>query len=549
MSKSREGHSGETFHQEYIASLRYRNDLPPPEMPPKLLDIPHEGLARFLTPGYAANLARREEPNIDVDAEGGMPIDLVGIPGLHLGDESGKYHFIYDCFSWLMNSCVAIMTPENPPPLHPIDVQLMMTPEQLRNPAPKDPRVSFLRRTQYISGSTRAPVNPGAPVPKPRPRQPAKPTVSHDDPVYIKKYIQKGFDIAYPKSKHVGEDTPDKIKGHAPTKAEHDAWARPVHPDNPKLQPVRSSPMIPDLDGFTDPGGFVQFKFDKPPIPGDVSKSDKRMDVSILYPSEPDERIGQEHATKASLHKTNPDLYPDPGPLPYNYDLYLPEKEATKNILASLSQSNPNRDDPNLYTHEGSDGAKYHRYDRIRTHATSSQSLSLGDKQTDIALVLHDPGTLKDSEREIAPQKQKGAYYYPILGKTRLTQRRTGAIARAGLTPNNSQGAEERIDQLHLVVRDPDEAESYKRALHRAAIDPKFGRTMPPPPTVPEEPEGQESGNRENAEGEENTGGEENAEGEENAKGEENASADNGRSPDNQPAEETDHEKDRTGDE
>jgi RNA polymerase II-associated factor 1 len=89
-SKSKEGQSSGGFHQEYIASLRYRNDLPPPEMPPKFLDIPHEGLSRFLTPGFASNLARREEPNVDVDAEGGMPIDLVGIPGLHLGDESGK---------------------------------------------------------------------------------------------------------------------------------------------------------------------------------------------------------------------------------------------------------------------------------------------------------------------------------------------------------------------------------------------------------------------------------------------------------------------------
>lgn len=89
MSKGKETRPSEGFHQEYIASLRYRNDLPPPEMPPKFLDIPHEGLQRFLAPGYASNMARREEPGIDVDAEGGMPIDLVGIPGLHLGDESG----------------------------------------------------------------------------------------------------------------------------------------------------------------------------------------------------------------------------------------------------------------------------------------------------------------------------------------------------------------------------------------------------------------------------------------------------------------------------
>lgn len=87
--KNKEGQSSGTFHQEYIASLRYRNDLPPPEMPPKLLDIPHAGLERMITPGFASNIARREEPNIDVDAEGGMPIDLVGLPGLHLGNDSG----------------------------------------------------------------------------------------------------------------------------------------------------------------------------------------------------------------------------------------------------------------------------------------------------------------------------------------------------------------------------------------------------------------------------------------------------------------------------
>lgn len=87
--KDKEGQSSGTFHQEYIASLRYRNDLPPPEMPPKLLDIPHAGLERMVTPGFASNIVRREEPNVDVDAEGGMPIDLVGIPGLHLGNDSG----------------------------------------------------------------------------------------------------------------------------------------------------------------------------------------------------------------------------------------------------------------------------------------------------------------------------------------------------------------------------------------------------------------------------------------------------------------------------
>ena len=72
-----------------VVSVRYRNDLPPPPMPPKLLDIDTGGLAQYLTTSFASGIARREEPNIEVDAEGGMPIDMIGIPGYFLGDESG----------------------------------------------------------------------------------------------------------------------------------------------------------------------------------------------------------------------------------------------------------------------------------------------------------------------------------------------------------------------------------------------------------------------------------------------------------------------------
>ena len=77
------------FKQDMVVSTRYRNDLPPPPMPPKLLNIDTGGVEQYLTPGFAAAIARREEPNIEVDAEGGMPIDMIGIPGYFLGDESG----------------------------------------------------------------------------------------------------------------------------------------------------------------------------------------------------------------------------------------------------------------------------------------------------------------------------------------------------------------------------------------------------------------------------------------------------------------------------
>lgn len=83
--------SGATYHQDYIARIRYSNVLPPPPNPPKLLDVPGTGMSggQYTSAGYASRLAREQELNIEADGELGMPIDLVGIPGVFDGDESG----------------------------------------------------------------------------------------------------------------------------------------------------------------------------------------------------------------------------------------------------------------------------------------------------------------------------------------------------------------------------------------------------------------------------------------------------------------------------
>jgi len=79
------------YHQDYIARIRYSNALPPPPNPPKLLEIPNTGLAsgQYTSAGFASRLAREQPLNIEADAELGMPIDLVGLPGVFDGDESG----------------------------------------------------------------------------------------------------------------------------------------------------------------------------------------------------------------------------------------------------------------------------------------------------------------------------------------------------------------------------------------------------------------------------------------------------------------------------
>jgi RNA polymerase II-associated factor 1 len=78
------------IHQDYIARIRFSNALPPPPNPPKLLDLPGIGLAnnQYTTPGFASRLAREQPLNIEADAELGMPLDLIGMPGIFDGDES-----------------------------------------------------------------------------------------------------------------------------------------------------------------------------------------------------------------------------------------------------------------------------------------------------------------------------------------------------------------------------------------------------------------------------------------------------------------------------
>src|ERR1700743_3420518 len=166
------------FKEEWFFSIQYRNALPPPPMPPKLLDIDTGGLAQYLTTSYASGLAKREEPNVEGDAEGGMPIDMVGVPRYFLGDKK------------------AIMAPEIAPVLDPADQALMMSLDQLKTQGAKN-NVSFLRKTQYMHASQAAKTSDPFMRPSPRmqrnvgPKPPPPVAISRDDPENIKRQIQK----------------------------------------------------------------------------------------------------------------------------------------------------------------------------------------------------------------------------------------------------------------------------------------------------------------------------------------------------------------------
>ncbi|KAJ9607789.1 hypothetical protein H2200_007868 [Cladophialophora chaetospira] len=450
-----------TFKQDMVVSIRYRNDLPPPPMPPKLLDIDTGGLAQYLTTGYASGLAKREEPNIEVDAEGGMPIDMIGIPGYFLGDES------------------AIMAPEILPVLDPADQALMMSFEQLKSQGAKN-NVSFLRKSQYMTASQSAKTNDPFVRPSPRPQKTAGPKppptpISRDDPENIKRQIQKGFDLANPESIAA---RPKEAKANPISVAEREAWERPTHPDNRKLDPLEYYPIIPDLDTGTDMASNWQaLKFDKSPLPPlKNGRRDDRIDVGLLMASENPELMPAWRAKKEA-YDANPEEYSDPGPEPYTWALSVPKQpDSTSRLRQLFDDSNPHKDDQDLMyplLEESADGSLRIPFERTRVYTDAVRQEV--DPRRVVALSLVDPAKLPKHSRF---QKREGraAYYYPIYERVKMKADR-GQLSKSRnkrLGANGDSIEDDLPDQVMVSFREPDARERHIRNEFRGRNDASF---------------------------------------------------------------------------
>ncbi|KAL8953940.1 MAG: hypothetical protein Q9222_000227 [Ikaeria aurantiellina] len=452
------------YHQDYICRIRYENNLPPPPGAPKLLDIPSDGLDYYASPGFASRLHRSQPINIEADAELGMPIDLVGMPGVFDGDES------------------SIQAPLIPPPVHPRDKNLLRPLSELGKPKYQGGGISFLRRTEYISSDTARARSEAAPKntpksPGPKLRKPVD--TSKDDPVNVLRAVVKGFDIAHPNDAYTGPDTKDNVKGLEPTPAETDAWNNPKHPLKSNLRPVDFYPILPDLDAVTDTGNYMVAKFTANPTQT-VDKRDPRLDVGMLRPMELDEETIAEYNAKAAAHATDPAHNPHPGGPPFNYHFFLPTDEATaSNLKRKLDVDHPDRDDPELYTAESKDGRGVFRLEQQRMYETGRATVIDADHAyKEVGFALHDP-ELETNTGDPAittnghslQRSHQAAYYYPILQKVQLKPHRSKNLAQLGMVSRmDNEEDDKKIDALEVIVDDPNDAEKAKRNEHRAVL-------------------------------------------------------------------------------
>ncbi|KAI1393411.1 RNA polymerase II-associated [Hypoxylon trugodes] len=416
-SSSRNGEH-RSIHQDFIARVRFSNALPPPPHPPKLLEIPNTGLAsgQYTAPGFASRLAREQPLNIEADAELGMPLDLVGMPGIFDGDES------------------SIQAPAQAPPVHPRDRALLRPAGSLGRPKIAEASVSFLRRTEYISSVTQAKSrNDGGALrsnhgPPKRPLKRPSPEPDVDSPAHIKKKIDQGFTVAAANLK-------DKT--------------RVKHPSKRNVKLVDAYPLVPDLDAFPDSGAYVTFKFTHNPLPP-TRTYDRRLLNGILKPISKTAAEEAAYTLALQAHERDPEHVPKPQNL-MDYDYFLNDSlDASERFRQRFDFENPDHDDGALYTHRSSDGKPSFMFPRVRTYETA-QELELNNQTK-----YDEEVVLAFNEDEMIDQK--AAFYYPVMQRSVIKPQRAKKIAATiGIVPAGMNLEETNVDQLDVEVDDPDD--------------------------------------------------------------------------------------------
>ncbi|ETN42756.1 uncharacterized protein HMPREF1541_01914 [Cyphellophora europaea CBS 101466] len=443
------------FRQDLIVSSRYQNRLPPPPFAPKFLEIDTGGIDQYLTTSFASSLARREEPNIDVDAEGGMPIDMIGIPGYLAGDES------------------AIMAPERPPILDPADQELMLSVDQIKKQGAGN-NVSFLRKTQYLSTSSIRSTDPF--TKNARSRQPVSmktaPPVDRDDKENVKRHVQKGFDLAYPDSIPYNVSEVTQIQR---TKQEREAWEHPIHPSGDQsIRPVDYYPVLPDFEATTDEGGtFQRIKFDKAPLPAHHGKRDDRIDVAT-FQTLPNPALAAEWQAKLEAYERDPNAYDHPGPEPHTFVMATPSDPSHVPLVRKfLYDGHPDKDDPavsNPMLAESLSGEMRVPFERKRVYASNKQEAV--DQRRFLALGLYDPNSSGNlvPPSDIKRKQGKAAYYYPVAEMIRLRPDRSKIANPSFQTDSDTPLA----DLFMYMPRQLDSREAYDRLQMRGRYDYAF---------------------------------------------------------------------------
>lgn len=388
--------------------------------------------------------------------------------------------------------CTAIQAPANPPPIHPHDRALLRPLATLGKPKVAETHVSFLRRTEYIATTIKQPTaniflkpssssqSSNQQFRRPEKRKAASPEPDKGTPAYVKRKIEKSFDIAQANLK-------DRT--------------RVKHPSNKsrQLRCVDAFPLLPDLDAFPDSGAYVTVKFTHNPVPSS-SHYDTRLLSGIFKPIQRTDAEEQAYEAAQIAHERDPENVPRPNNM-MNYEFYLPADTSSANSFRRrFDVDDPERDSDSLYP-KNRDSFEFKR---IRAYETAQETELDHESKFSDELIL----AINDEDR---PDRERAVFYYPIMQRSIIRSQRTRNIARTmGGVPIEENL--DTVDQLDVTVEEPDEELKRHMAKYK---DHPFGFEDEEEEVQPHDDDDEEANGRQRSpvsEGERDADGEEDEE-------------------------------------
>lgn len=403
--------SHKPVRQEYIAKVRYINNLPPPPLNPKFIkyDTTESKSQVEEHDQLLSSLFRREnfKPLIEnVDEEYGMNLNLINNPGVL---DNQDFSSIIKEKSEEIN-------------LHPSD-RILLRDAGIGKINKKDPEVSFLRRTEYISERS-LPRAGGDDDSNSSSTANGNKSETFDSESQLKA-IENTFDVAQLSLKNFKD-----LK----------------HPSKKHLKAVNAWQLLPDTSMLDS--RFLTVKFS-----GSASIHRELQALKRQQADKYDEDL-QKKILETSVFKpiTSNDgewmsLYQYNNPNDKNYD----QLSSLYNRLNSQEPEKPN----NLVN---DDSNEEFRFGFNKNYDMNFQKFSKPNEEISIKLVSENDGSHK---------KRKLAYYYPINGKIDLKKYRASAN-----TQINKFVKESTYDVVNYKLREPTTDEMRKMDNVRSEFDP-----------------------------------------------------------------------------
>lgn len=379
--------------QEYIAKVRYFNNLPAPFVPPKLLNYPVNPDEQADAPQLVTSLYNKTNvtPLINLDKDLGMPLDLMTIPGLlNKNDTKLLYGF------------------ENVK-LHPDDRVLLRDARADILAKTDTAKVSFLRRTEYVSSTNATASGQGN----------------------GKKRARNAFENGRGNN---GEDDDNKVLS-APeivTKVENtfettsDDLSKLQHPVKRHLKAVQSWNLLPDTASMDE--NYFSMRLVGSAALDKREKNKLALDTAIFRPVELEE---DEWISMYTTDKTDSDII-------------------NKNIEKVISEDADDTDESNNKTF---------KFKRVRDFDMQQAQKTNDEGQPDL-----DQSRL--GELAIIFNKEKGiAYYKPLRARIELRRRRVNDVLKTIVRDNT-------VDQINITIRNPTTKEANAVDRLRMKYDP-----------------------------------------------------------------------------